>query len=452
MMEQRKPTMNLDYVKYLLVLLLTIGVTDLDFHIGYPILDQQLHILIILVCLSLVLNSVLLIILGFCLFFGFPLLSENPSNYTLLIKSLSIVVIPSIIYATYKTCGTSFTCVLSAFLLYPLLGLGVSVNYFDLLSHIFIDTTAMLGMAVAIITGIVFVFVSMGKILVHSGIVDRFIFHITNHMESPARIAIMSSAIFGSVSGSAVSNVMSTGQLTIPLMLKCGYTKVRACAYEAVASTGGQLMPPVMGAAAFLMAELLMISYWEVVKVAIIPSVMFYAILLLGTPKGDTKIKVEKKSLQIPTVKEVTKDIADSMYGIIILSAAIGLIIGILDQTGLSFDISTFIIQMSNGSVPLILILTAVLCIVLGMGMPTTSTYLIVAIICAPALIESGFDELYSHLFVLYYGCLSLITPPVALASFSAAKITGANPMSVAVESIYLAWPLFLIPFIFIMM
>ena len=175
----------------------------------------------------------------------------------------------------------------------------------------------MLGMSISIMCGIVFLFVLAGQILVRLGIIDIMIRFILKRVKSPGRVAILSSAVFGSVSGSAVANVMSTGQLTIPLMIQCGYTRVRAAAYEAVASTGGQLMPPVMGAAAFLMAEILMISYWDVVWVAIIPAIAFYTLLLLTTPKVSLntipEYKNSVKTNLIKSISDISKKISISL-------------------------------------------------------------------------------------------------------------------------------------------
>jgi TRAP-type uncharacterized transport system fused permease subunit len=292
------------------------------------------------------------------------------------------------------TSGKSFGIILGLFLIYPLF---LDINYLDLISHIVIDNTAMLGMSIAIMCGIVFLFVLVGQILVYFGIIDFLMKYIIKYVRSPGRVAILSSAVFGSVSGSAVANVMSTGQLTIPLMIKCGYSKVRAtasyaAAYEAVASTGGQLMPPVMGAAAFLMAEILMVSYWDVVLVSIFPAVTFYILLLLTTPKlSSLDIIPEYKGF---VKKNLAESISNAMFSLIILSAAIGLIIGIMDQTGLSFHITSILNIVSGGNTFILLTLVAILCIILGMGMPTSSTYLLVAIVAAPSLIEAGITDI----------------------------------------------------------
>jgi len=416
-------------------------VADVDFHIGHPFFDEQWYVLILLVSLAYVFNNAFIFVGGPLLFYYYPYLTEHR------LENLFILAVPliiAIIIACYRTSGASFAIILTAFLLFPL---SQDIDYLDFLGHIVIDNTAMLGMSMAVICGVVFVFVLIGQLLVYFGIIDKLVQFITNRVDSPARVAILSSAVFGSVSGSAVANVMSTGQVTIPLMIRCGYSKVRAAAYEAVASTGGQLMPPIMGAAAFLMAEILQISYWDVVLVAILPAVAFYAVLLLNVPKikGGDRETVKPNSLS-PLLPAITK----AMSGLIILSAAIGLIIGVMDQTALNIRISSFIMDISGGYTIVILMLVAILCIVLGMGMPTSSTYLIVAIIAAPTLIDIGITPIYAHLFVLYFGVISMITPPVALSSFTAAKISGANPMVVSLHSVYLGWPLYVLPFIFV--
>ena len=237
-------------------------------------------------------------------------------------------------------------------------------------------------------------------------------------------------------------------------MIRSGFSKTRAAAYEAVASTGGCLTPPIMGAAAFLMAEMLMVSYWEIALVATIPAIVFYAVLLLSVPKSDiTNVSIQRHDitpLRLPSLGPILLDISATMRDLILIASAVGLIIGVLDQTGLAFTLSSTMIDASGDNRFLLLLLVAAICVVLGMGMPTVSTYLIVSVIAAPALIAVGFTDIYAHLFVLYYGVLAMITPPVAIASFAAAKLSGANPMMVALDSVRIGWPLFLLPFLFV--
>lgn len=442
-----------DSVKYLLPVLLLIGYIDVDFHIGYPIMDTQFHILFIFIALSLLFGPFIrftLICLGCYIAYIYPDMLYYPTRYEDIVKWVGTPVLFAICYASYKANGLSFTSVLLAFLSIPLIGIGVPAS----LPPLIVDSNAMLGVPIHIISGIVFIFILLGNVLVHTGIVDRIISYITKRVRNPARVAIISSAVFGSISGSAVSNVMSTGQLTIPLMIRSGFSKTRAAAYEAVASTGGCLTPPIMGAAAFLMAEMLMVSYWEIALVATIPAIVFYAILLLSVPKSDiTSVSIQRHDitpLRLPSLGPLLLDISATMRDLILIASAVGLIIGVLDQTGLAFTLSSTMIDASGDNRFLLLLLVAAICVVLGMGMPTVSTYLIVSVIAAPALIAVGFTDIYAHLFVLYYGVLAMITPPVAIASFAAAKLSGANPMMVALDSVRIGWPLFLLPFLFV--
>ena len=438
---------KLSISKYLLPFFLILSVSDIDFYVGHPLLDEQWYILILLISLGYAFKrlEILLVLIGFTLFYFYPYLTEYANYNKQLLYCISIPLCTLVLVSCYLTSGKSFGIILGLFLAYPLF---LDINYLDLISHIVIDNTAMLGMSIAIMCGMVFLFVFIGQLLVYFGVIDSLIKYIIRYIESPGKVAILSSAVFGSVSGSAVANVMSTGQLTIPLMIKCGYSRVRAASYEAVASTGGQLMPPVMGAAAFLMAELLMVSYWDVVLVSIFPAVTFYILLLLTTPKLSSIDIIPE--YQGSVKKNLAESISNAMFSLIILSAAIGLIIGVMDQTGLSFQITSILNLISGGNTFFLLTLVAILCIILGMGMPTSSTYLLVAIVAAPTLIDAGITDIYAHLFVLYFGVLSMVTPPVALSSFTAAKIADANPIKVSLMSMLLAWPLYIFPFIFV--
>ena len=349
-----------------------------------------------------------------------------------------------LIYQTYKHCGTAFGVIVTAAVLY-----GTSLNT-DILYFLIVDNTAMFGMAMSIMTGVVFGFIFFGQLITQTLLSDKIINAVLTYVKSPARVAICSSAVFGSISGSAVSNVMSTGQITIPMMIRNGYSKTKAAAYEAVASTGGQLLPPVMGAAAFLMAEMLMISYWDVVKVAIIPAIAFYTILLITAPKGTHNQKPQKTKLVWPSLSKLLKRTGEITGPMVILAASVGTVIGCLDQTGLSFTLTYKIATFAQGQIFITLAVVAVICIILGMGMPTSSAYLLVAIMCAPVLVDAGITPIYAHLFVLYFAVLSMVTPPVALSSMTAAKISGADPIKTSFYSMYLSIPLIAAPFIFV--
>jgi TRAP-type uncharacterized transport system fused permease subunit len=443
---------NSNFSKYILALFLVLGVSDIENYVGFPLYDEQKYVLLILTSLAIAFSrfQIPLLCCGLAFFFSFPYLAEYANYEKTLIYSFAFPLCLLVLVGSINTCGKSFTFLLLSFLLIPLVYNGTGQPYFDILSFIVIDNTAMLGMVMSIITGIVFLFIALGVFLLNTGSVDIIIQYILRYIKSPARIAIASSAVFGSISGSAVANVMSTGQVTIPLMIKCGYPKRLAGAYEAVASTGGQLLPPIMGAAAFLMAELLMISYWTVVLYATIPALCFYGLLLIKAPKGRVETQPTKVKLHLPNFKKSILQIVDSMYGMIILGAGIGLMIGIMDQTGMIYLITGVLSELSVGSPIALLIMTAVLCIILGMGMPTGAAYLVVAIITTPSLIEVGFAEIWAHMFVLYFATLSMITPPVAIAAFAAAKMTDTNPITTSLTSMYIAWPLYVLPFIFV--
>lgn len=444
-----------NWIGVLLTSLLLLAVADVDFYIGYPVLDEQWYILILMVSLAYAFPkfAIPLVSLGVGLFLYYPYLAEYANYNRGLLQTISLPILFLIVVSTYRTSGAAFGLILISFLIYGFSGHGREINPLDLVTHLIIDNTAMLGISISIMCGIVFVFIAIGQVLLHSGVINLMVDFIIQRVKSPARVAILSSAVFGSISGSAVANVMSTGQLTIPMMIRSGMTKVRAAAYEAVASTGGQLMPPIMGAAAFLMAEMLMISYYEVVMVSILPALIFYVILLIFAPRaGHLKYDWPKLVFKLNriSIKDVAISIADAIYGLIILSAAIGLIIGVMDQTGLSYNFTSMLLLIAEDNKIVLLTLTALVCIVLGMGMPTSSTYLIVAIIAAPGLIEVGFTPIYAHLFVLYFGVLSMVTPPVALSAFAAAKIADCSPIKASLMSVYLALPLFVLPFIFV--
>ncbi|MEO1687214.1 MAG: TRAP transporter fused permease subunit, partial [Pseudomonadota bacterium] len=322
------------------------------------------------------------------------------------------------------------------------------------------------------------------------------------------KIAILGSALFGSVSGSAVSNVASTGAITIPLMMRGGYRPRTAAAIEAAASTGGQLMPPIMGASAFLLAENLQVSYGEVVLAALIPSVLYYIALFLFADLEAARRGIDPVPEHlIPRVTAVLRrgwfvplpfavlltglfafnlrpetaalyavlalfavSLARTYDGpriqaaelwralsragragveIVLICAVAGMIIGLFARSGLSFGMSFFLIQLGEASLLLLLVVTAAVCVLLGMGLPTVGVYLLLATLAAPPLIELGLEPMAAHLFVLYFGMLSMITPPVAIAAFVAANMAGAPPMRTGWEAVRIAWPAYVTPFLF---
>jgi TRAP transporter 4TM/12TM fusion protein len=325
-----------------------------------------------------------------------------------------------------------------------------------------------------------------------------------------AKIAIAASSLFGSISGSAVSNVVSTGVITIPLMRDSGYSAESAGAIEAVASTGGQLMPPLMGASAFVMAEFLEIPYAEVVMAALIPAFLYYLALFVVTDleaakTGITRIAADKLPAAWPVLKagwffplpfgvliyglfganlrpeeaalyavvtllacamvfgyegkragpmmiiKALEETGRSCIELLLIVAVAGLMIGLLNISGLGFALTYSLVEIGGGNLAVLLILAALICIVLGMGMPTLGVYVLVAALVAPSLVEFGVTKMAAHLFVLYFGMMSMITPPVAIAAFAAASLTRADAMRTGFAAVRFGWVAYVIPFLFVM-
>ena len=324
----------------------------------------------------------------------------------------------------------------------------------------------------------------------------------------PAKVAIVSSGFFGSLSGSVISNVVTTGQLTIPTMKRAGYPSAYAGAVEACASTGGTLMPPVMGAVAFIMAEFLNVPYGEIVIAAAVPSLMFYAALLLqvdgyaavnglkGQPADEIPsmretlkqgwfylfslgllvylLVVARLELYAPYYATIALIIAATLFrkknrfgprqfmaliiesvktvsNIIAILAGIGVIVGSLAFTGVGGALSRELVGIAEGSLWLLLVMGAITSFLLGMGVTVSACYIFLAIVLGPALIEFGLDPIASHLFILYWGMLSYITPPVALAAVAASVIAGSKQMETAFVAMRLGSIKFILPFIIVL-
>jgi TRAP transporter 4TM/12TM fusion protein len=323
----------------------------------------------------------------------------------------------------------------------------------------------------------------------------------------PAKVSILASGFFGSLSGSVISNVISTGAMTIPTMKRSGYPPHYAGAVEACASTGGTLMPPVMGAVAFIMASFLNVPYVEVMAAAFVPAILFYLALLLqadayaartglaGLPRAQlpsllatlktgwvyllslgllvyllvfqriesmapfyaallltaTAIVLERGLGRMRVVLDLIVEAGVNIGNLVALLAGIGLVVGALSITGVGTAFSRELVNLAGDNIPLLLILGAVTSFILGMGMTVSACYIFLAIVLAPALIQVGLDPMASHLFILYWGMLSFITPPVALAAVAASGIAGAGAMRTAVTAVRLGAPLFILPFMFVL-
>ncbi|MBT3992335.1 MAG: TRAP transporter fused permease subunit [Rhodospirillaceae bacterium] len=459
-------------------------------------------------------------VIGAYLIYRYPELLENVAYMPIEASIVGFILVTLTTEALCRTAGWGLCVVLFGFFAYAFLGdlvpgslKGRAMAPETFFSFLGIDTTGLLGIPLTIITTVVIIFIFLGQVLLRSGgsefFTDAAAAIMGRSRGGSAKIAVVASGLFGSISGSAVSNVASTGVITIPLMRQGGYTRPVAAAIEAVASTGGQIMPPIMGAAAFLMAELLEIRYQEVIVAAILPALLYYIAVFLQADleAGKTGIKPVPED-QIPPILRVLKEgwyfitpfavlisalfylnappetaalfgaativvlglifsykgkkltlsilvlclrrTGEMSVDILVIGAAAGMIIGILDATGLSFGLTFLLVQVGEGSLFILLSLTAVICIILGMGMPTTAIYFLLAVLATPPLIELGVEPIAAHLFVLYFGLMSMITPPVALAAFTAAKLAETNPMRTAVAACRFGWPAFVVPFLFV--
>ena len=379
-------------------------------------------------------------------------------------------------------------------------------------SYLALDSSSLLGQTLAIVCTIVLAFMLFGKVLQASGGGDWFTdlsSSLFGHYRGgPGKVEVVASAFFGGISGSAMANVMSTGIITIPNMKKAGYKAETAAAVEAVSSTGGQLVPPVMGAAAFLMAENLQMRYADVALAAILPAALYFFSVFVqvdheaaargigGTPRSELprfsdvlrrgwfflvpfialfalmfgwNMQPEEavlysivillpfafflgyggRQLNWARLRDAFIDTGRDSFDLIAICAVAAVVIGLLNITGLALSLGFALIKIGQGSMVILLVIVAVICFILGLGLPTTGVYLLVAVLAAPPLIQLGVPPLAAHMFVLYHGCLSMITPPIALAAYAAAHIAGADPMRVSWVACRLGWPAFALPFVF---
>ena len=292
----------------------------------------------------------------------------------------------------------------------------------------------------------------------------------------------------GTVSGSSVANVVGTGSLTIPMMKKLGYHKDFAGAVEAAASTGGQLMPPVMGAAAFLMAEFVGVPYIDIVKAAIVPAFLYFAGIWLGVhfeakrgnlkgiprsqlPKIGTILR-ERGHLALPLIVIVYLLVSGytpmraalvaivlsilcsalrNVLSVLVACASAGIIIGVVTKTGVGLKLASGLLDLSGGLLLPTMFFTMITAIILGMGVPTTANYVITSTIAAPALVQMGVPVLCAHMFVFYFGIIADVTPPVALAAFAGSGISGGNPLRTGINASKLAIAAFIIPYMFVL-
>ena len=409
--------------------------------------------------------------------------------------------------------GLPILIVAGCFVLYALIW-GLSNPNFGrrlnmLVRTIFYTKEGIFSTPVNVCSKFIGVFIIFGAFLERTGIGDFFI-QISNAVVGrfsggPAKVAVVASAFEGMVSGSSVANTVGSGSVTIPLMKKTGYKPEFAAAAEASASTGGQIMPPILGAAAFLMADYVQIPYAQIALKAILPAVLYFAgvfitvhleakkLGLRGLSKEELprlKPLLKKVYLLLPlillvylvstsarsiayaaaiaivvailvslinkdnrlTPKRFLEALAAGGQGMITVAAACGIagiIAGTITMTGLANVLINGIVALANGKVFIALVLTMLCCIVLGMGVPTTANYCIMAATCAPILVRMGVPMVAAHFFVFYFGIVADLTPPVALAAYAGAAIAGANPMKTALQATKLAIGAFIVPYVF---
>ncbi|MEW6662632.1 MAG: TRAP transporter permease [Bacillota bacterium] len=422
-----------------------------------------------------------------------------------------------VLEAARRCIGKELTVLALIFMLYAYLGpylpMAIAHRGFGikrLVEHMFISAEGVYGIALGVSSTFIFLFILFGAFLGQTGLSKLFTnisMAIAGHAPGgPAKVAVIGSGLMGMINGSAAANVATTGAFTIPLMKSLGYRPYFAGAVEAVASTGGQIMPPVMGAAAFIMAEFLGIAYKEIIIVAFIPAVLYYVACWVMVDLEARKLQLKGLARnQLPNItaelKEnghliipillliylIMKDFsptfaafysiiclivvssfrkhtrlnllslakslengARGVLGVAIACAVVGFLVGVVTLTGLGLMLANIILTISGGLLIPTLFFTMVACIILGMGMPTSAAYIVAGTVAAPAMVNLGVEPITAHLFVLYFAVLSAITPPVALASYAGAGIAGADPSKVGWAAVRLGLAGFIIPFMFV--
>ena len=424
-----------------------------------------------------------------------------------------------LIEALRRFCGIAITLLTITFILYGFFGYfmggvfeGAFINPTRLILYFYADTGGVPGLILSIVCTIVFGFILMGELMKTGGggqfLTDASLSLMGHYQGGPAKVSIIASSVFGSISGSTVGNVMSTGVVTIPLMKKTGLPGYFAAAVEAIASNGGQLAPPVMGATAFLIAEFLNISYTRVVGAAILPAIVYYVILfsqvdlmakdnnLVGLDKSELprfRDLLRERGLHLlpivlliilmfgfgyqpaksallcgisslviggllgntrfnkKTFNNFLNNACETLIPVILIGAAAGIIVGVLNITGLGFNLTLLLTDVGKTlGLLVMLMLTGMIAIILGMGMPTAAVYIVLSVVLAPAVTEMGVPVLAAHLFIFYFGLVSMITPPVAVASFVAAGIAKASIWKTSFTAMKLGIAAYLLPFLFV--
>jgi TRAP transporter 4TM/12TM fusion protein len=455
---------------------------------------------------------------GLYVFIEYPELADTIGEITTQSTILGSLTVLLLAEGSRRLIGWPLVIIATAFVLYALFaylfpgdfyGRGWSVP--RLATYLYLDANGIFGLPLQVGAGIVLVFILFGEALHAVGgaafLSDFALAAMGRFRGGQAKIAIVSSSLFGNISGSAVANVVVDGAFTIPMMKKAGYPSPVAAAVEAVASTGGQIMPPVMGAAAFLIAEYLGLPYAEVALAALVPAILYYVALFIqvdllaarngihGLPAVELPrlLPVMKRSagFLVPLVvlimfmfflnrrpeeagllaalsalvvgwltpgvrigpRQLLNMLLSTGRGLLEIAAITGLagvVIGVLQLSGLGFTLTFTLLNLGQSNAVLLLMLTAIVSIILGMGMPTTAVYVLLAVLVAPGLAKLGILPIAAHLFIFYFGMLSMVTPPVCIASYAAATIAKTDPIRTGWEAMRLCSIAYIIPFLFV--
>jgi TRAP transporter 4TM/12TM fusion protein len=458
------------------------------------------------------------VFIGLYLTFNYTRLMETAGDYTKVDMVVGIIGTLLTLEAARRVVGLPIMIIASSFLAYAYFGAyfpgflthrGYSIE--RIVSHMYFTTEGILGIPLGVSATFIFLFILFGAFLEKTGIGKLFI-DIADCIAGwasggPAKVAVITSAFEGTISGSSVANTVGSGSFTIPMMKKLGYRPEFAGAVEAAASTGGQIMPPVMGAAAFLMAEFLGIPYIEVAKAAAIPACLYFLGIFIEVhfeakrcglrgmpwdqvPRFWTVLKerghlfvpliaiiyvltegftpslaalvglglsvvagmlTKATRMSIPEIFNALEAGARGALGVAIACATAGIIVGVVTLTGLGLKMANGLIQLAGGNLLLTLFFTMIASLILGMGAPTTANYVITSTIAAPAVVMLGVPKLAAHLFVFYFGIIADLTPPVALAAYAGAGIAKADPFWTGVTATKLAIGAFVVPYIFVL-
>ncbi|MFA6880187.1 MAG: TRAP transporter permease [Aminobacterium sp.] len=437
-----------------------------------------------------------------------------PTTMDIIVGFMGIILL---LEATRRVSSPILPCIAIFFLFYcyfgryfPQMFQHRGFNIQRIINHMYLGTEGVFGIPLGVSATFVFMFILFGSVLEQTGM-GRFIIDLAMALAGgatggPAKVAVLSSGFMGSISGSSVANVCTTGMFTIPLMKSVGYKPHFAGAVEAVASTGGQIMPPVMGAAAFIMAQFMGVPYVHVALAAVVPALLYYFAVMVqvhleatrlgltGLPREKLpklfKLLKAKGHLLLPLIAIVYfllsgyTPLKAAYYGIIIsitvsflnketrltpqklklalesgakgalgvacACATVGIIVGTATLTGLGLRIASAIVAIAGGKLLPTLLLTMIACILLGAGLPTTANFIVTSTMAAPALFQLGVPPMAAYMFVLYFGIAADLSPPVALAAYAGAGIAGAEPMRTGVTAVKLALAGFIVPYIYV--